>query len=168
MKVFISYPREQRKLAEALVNELRKRGLSVWYDEDGLHAGDQWISTTAEALKTADNYVLLIGPRASKPQREEWQVALDASWTDPAKRVIPVLLPRAELPPFLRERVVIRLGTGRSSLEETVDTLAAVLENQVDLIQRGEVIKTTDQDRRRQRERLASIERAAESFEVES
>jgi TIR domain len=101
MNVFLSSAAADRNTAEVLRAGLEKRGLSVAgvepqrTDPDPREDVEQWI-------RTAQAILLLIGPYPDDEQRSTWRAALDAVWQDPTKRMVPVLVGGAELPPFVR------------------------------------------------------------------
>ncbi len=103
MDVFLSHSAADMKLAERLTKGLEGRGLSVWFDGRELSSGDDWRHEIEEAIRSARNVVLLID-RQRKPddvQEFTWRAALEATWQDERKRMIPVLRRGAELPGFV-------------------------------------------------------------------
>jgi hypothetical protein len=117
MHVFLSYPAADRKLAERLRDELSRDGLSVSAFDARQRAGVEWRKQVEPTIRSADDILILVGPRRSpdEAQQLEWRVALQAVWQDPHKRLIPVLVRDAALPPFVygdsagNETKVIRL-----------------------------------------------------------
>jgi hypothetical protein len=168
MDIFLSHhPQDQRRLVKALEKALSDEGIRVQFQpEPTLRAGERF-RNTSETLGKADAVVLVIGPRVSEWQREEWRAALEAQWKGD-KRVIPLLLPDADVPPFLHQTAAIRLGRGRKRLAEAAAALAAVLKDPSELSERGQLIDTRDEDRREQARSLALIEDVAKSLERES
>lgn len=111
------------------------------------------------------------GSQPSETQRWERQAVLEAVWRDPAKRLVPVLLRDAGLPPFLRSVFpadqpipVYRLKRLRTDWPRAVADLAAVLRGQAGVEDVGELLDTTEEDRIRRRERFSYIRRIAESL----
>jgi TIR domain len=103
MDAFLSYSSADRKLAERLREELAREGLSVWSDHV-IVPGKNWRQRIEEAIRSSNYILVLLSPRdgADEAQQFTWQVALEAVWQDSDKRLIPILLPSAELPPFVR------------------------------------------------------------------
>jgi TIR domain len=117
-EVFISYSADAKKWAEKLASSLRQEGLVTWSDFENLSPGERWFDQIQEALDRADFYVVVLGPRSlmTDPQDRECQGALERTWSDPNKRIIPVLIGNAAPPAFLRNWVPIRVEPGRSEL----------------------------------------------------
>ena len=117
MHVFLSYPAADRKLAEQLRDELSRDGLSVSTFDTQQRAGVEWRKQVEPTIRSADDILILVSPRNNpdEAQQLEWRVALQAVWQDPHKRLIPVLVRDAALPPFVfgdsagNETKVIRL-----------------------------------------------------------
>ena len=103
MHVFLSYPAADRKLAERLRDELNRDGLSVSAFDARKWAGVEWRKQVEPMIRAADDILILVGPRRSpdEAQQLEWQMALQAVWLDPRKRLIPVLVRDAAPPPFV-------------------------------------------------------------------
>jgi hypothetical protein len=114
MSVFLSYSSADRKLAEQIREELNRQGLSVWVDTE-LTPGTKWHDSIDKAIRSADQIVVLVGPKsgADEAQQFTWRTALEAAWQDSGKRLIPVLLRGADLPPFLSTRSYVRLDDSR-------------------------------------------------------
>lgn len=103
MDIFLSYSSIDKKVAAKLRAELEKRGLSVWHGLGGA-PGSDWQHQIQEGIRSADNIVILVGPRREpdEAQQATWPMAVEAAWQDPRKRLIPVLLGNAQPPSFVR------------------------------------------------------------------
>lgn len=103
MHAFLSYSASDRKLAERLRDELSRDGLSISTFDSRQKAGIEWQREIEPLIRSADDILILVGPRSSadKAQQLEWRAALQAVWQDPHKRLIPVLVRNAALPPFV-------------------------------------------------------------------
>lgn len=101
MQVFLSYSAADRKLADRLREELSRDGISVWDSQGG--NGTDWNQQLEKAIGAADDILILVGARSrdDKAQQLTWQLALEAAWRDSHKRLIPILLRDAALPPFV-------------------------------------------------------------------
>ncbi len=69
MQVFLSYAHRDGALADALAEDLKKRGLSVWSREAEFLPGDNVWQRNGEALKASEAMVVLLSPEA---MRSEW------------------------------------------------------------------------------------------------
>jgi hypothetical protein len=112
--VFISYSADARKWAEKLAASLRGEGVATWIDFENLSPGERVYDQVQKALDQATFYLVVVGPRnlVRDSQDREWQGALERTWTDPDKRIMPVLVGRAEAPAFLRNWAPFRFQPG--------------------------------------------------------
>lgn len=110
-RVFLSYAREDQALARQLADDLRNAGLEVWSDLD-IRAGDNWVARISAELNFADIIVVLVTPISvsSNWVSAEWMTALARS-----KRIIPLIVGDATLPPLLHAVQAIELGADRAS-----------------------------------------------------
>jgi hypothetical protein len=163
---FLSAAPADRPLAESLRRGFGDRGLAVCLGLDGS-------LPAREAVRGAAAVLVVVGAERepTEAQRRERQAVLEAAWSDPSKKLIPVLLRDAGLPPFLRSVFpadqpipVYRLKRPRSDQPRAVADLAAVLRGRAGLQDVGELLDTTAEDRIRRRERLSYIRRVALSL----
>jgi TIR domain-containing protein len=176
---FLSAAPADRQWAAALHRGLTARGLLVGR---GFGAASReplpepWREGLRSAIRDAAVVVVLVGRehRPTEAQRFERQAVLEAVWADPRKRLVPVLLRNAVLPPFLRSLCpvgepipVYRLKISRIAWAAAVaelTELAAIVAGRADLRTVGELIDTSEEDRILRRERLADIRQFAESL----
>ncbi len=92
-EIFISYRRSDEPKARLLYNLLKERGVEAWYDAK-IGAGEEWRTTTANALDKAPIFVLLMSKTAS----ESGDIAKElAAATHKRKLVVPVRLDDMQL-----------------------------------------------------------------------
>lgn len=92
-EIFISYRRTDEPRARLLYNLLKERGVEAWYDAK-IAAGEDWRTTTANALDAAPIFVLLMSRTAS----ESGDIAKElAAATHKRKLVVPVRLDDMQL-----------------------------------------------------------------------
>lgn len=132
MDVFVSHSRAESKLAKRLSDELKDRGLSVWFDCE-IEPGGNWRNRIEEAIRDADHVLLLISRREpDEIQQLTWRTALEAVWEDPEKRLIPVLHRGADLPAFVlsgspgSEIQALRLGDPQN-LHPVIDAIVKIV-----------------------------------------
>jgi hypothetical protein len=107
MKIFLSYPSEERAIAERLNYALLSQGHDVFFDRDDLSAAHEYDLAIAEAVRESDLFVFLITPSSIETgsyTRTELRVA-EQKWPHPAGRVLPVVLretPIETVPAYLR------------------------------------------------------------------
>jgi len=114
--VFISYSTDARPWAEKLSESLESKGVSTWTDFKSIRPGERWLEEIQRALDDARYFLLVVGPRNAigEWQDREWQGALQRTWTDPNKRIIPVLIHDATPPSFLKDWGSVRMQQGKS------------------------------------------------------
>jgi len=121
VRVFLSYDRADEAFAKTLFEELTKRGLSVWRDEEELLPGDNWAEQIGEALKKSRAMVVLISPESmrSKWVRHEIEYALgDLRYEN---RLFPVLVRRTDdVPWILRELNMLSARQGAAKAGESI------------------------------------------------
>jgi hypothetical protein len=79
-------------------------------DFKSIKSGQRWIVEIQRALDDAKYFLIVVGPKnqIGEWQDREWQGALQRTWTDPSKRIIPVLIDDATAPSFLKDWVFVR------------------------------------------------------------
>ncbi len=60
--IFLSYTGLDRKVAAQVALGLKEAGVEVWWDQDGIGWGDNWIQKLEDALTQCGGYVILVGP----------------------------------------------------------------------------------------------------------
>jgi hypothetical protein len=126
LKIFVSYPSDQRELAEHLRLALEGEGHEVFTDRSELKEGEPYHEALREAIEDADAMVFVVTPRSVAPGSyalTELDLA-QRRWRIPGGRVLPVLAeptPVAEIPPYLRS---VTLLQPRGDL--VAETVAAV------------------------------------------
>jgi hypothetical protein len=92
-EIFISYRRSDEPRARLFYNLLKERGVEAWYDAK-IEAGEDWRTSTANALDAAPIFVLLMSKTAS----ESGDIAKElAAATHKRKLVVPVRLDDMQL-----------------------------------------------------------------------
>jgi hypothetical protein len=137
-KVFLSYARQDRRIAERLRASLERLGCTVT-DPTRLEADESLGSRMEETVRDADRVVLLLGKhrRRDRLQESEWQAALEAKWEDADKRLIPVVLGDAEVPSFVRSTAVPEdFGLHLSGLKD-IERAAEVIVQGARRVRRG-------------------------------
>jgi hypothetical protein len=127
MDVFISSSHIDKRWADKLTKAIEKHGLSTWVDSYNLQPGASWQDEIETELNSARAIVLLVGPRQPSEQMQHmvWRAALEESWSDSYKPLIPLLIRNAELPQFLSpwKSKALRLGRSQKDLDEIVNVL---------------------------------------------
>jgi len=124
--IFVSYAKEDSAFARRLVEALRARKISVWYDRGELRLGDSILREVEDGLEHSDCFVLLLSPEYFKKPWTQFEtgVALGRGGKD---RIFPIFLKhfdRAELTrlsPSVGE--VAGLNAEKLSVEEIAETI---------------------------------------------
>lgn len=94
-RVFVSYSREDARMAAALVDHLRRARWDVWQDLHGIRGGEDWSAALTRALRSTDAVVVLV---TDDSMRSEW-VRREVRAADRAGIVIlPVVVDGAPVP----------------------------------------------------------------------
>jgi len=91
--VFVSYKKEDAKVAAELVARLQTEGMSVWWDES-LTPRQSWDATIEENISAASTVVVLWSPRSVK---SDW-VRREAHYGQDRGRLIPVIVEPCTVP----------------------------------------------------------------------
>lgn len=100
-KVFISYAKEDHKVAKTLYDDLKCKDMKPWLDTEDLLPGQKWSEIIEKVLKNSD-YVLILLSENSVSERgfvqKEMKMALDISDEFPSSKIfiIPVRLDNCE------------------------------------------------------------------------
>jgi predicted MPP superfamily phosphohydrolase len=106
LQVFLSYTSAERYAAEKLSACIRRLGHDVWIDKERLGPGADWTEAITEGLLTSDALVLLLSGESSPSS----YVANEAKmWYAAGRgaRLVPVVIGKAEVDPFLQRRRAI-------------------------------------------------------------
>jgi len=116
-------------LAKDLCDALNTQNVATFLDFKDIKPGDLWTSAIEKALREASGVVFLIEPKQTVASRQglEWSSALEATWEQPTKVLIPLLLGGAEPPPFLRDRTALRVSRDPRNVQEAARKIAAAL-----------------------------------------
>ena len=87
--LFLSYSSQDREHASLLAQGLASHGITVWQDQQQLHAGDRWPKKLGEAIAASDALLLLWSRPSSQSDfvELEWITALALK-----KQIVPCLL----------------------------------------------------------------------------
>jgi hypothetical protein len=159
--VFLSYSGRSRKHSEALAKELQALGVSVWVDREQIRAGASWEEEISKAIRDARVVAFLVDPHSPAGSsgwvQREYMAALEHSWSDENKVLVPVLVGNAEPPSFLRHASALRVRGQKSGWARAAKSIAKILSE-------GNSVKHTKAPRREQTQRLNLIEREANAL----
>ena len=113
MRVFLSYPTEERDTAERIQLALRASGHDVFFDRASLPAGAEYDRAIAAAINSSALVIFLVTPSAFAAGRYMLTELglVERKWSHPDGRVLPVVVrstPIEQLPPYLRAVTVLQ------------------------------------------------------------
>jgi hypothetical protein len=122
--VYVSYTHQDLVLAQHLADKLRVAGHNVSIDTE-LQGGSGWADNVLRYIEQADAFIVLVSPAALE---SAWIQREISAATARRKRIIPVLVEDARLPPSLSVLQVVDARTNRDeALLEVERALDAVL-----------------------------------------
>lgn len=130
--VFISYAHADKEQVTALAEALHARGLQVFFDAWELGAGEVVAHRLDAGLRNSHDGILVVSATSvARPWvLQEYAVLLQRS-VELGRRLIPVVIEAAELPPMLASRNWIDLrGKSGAAYAEAVDDIARALRGQ--------------------------------------
>jgi formylglycine-generating enzyme required for sulfatase activity len=137
MKVFLSYPSEDKALAESICLALRAQGHTVFFDRTDLPPGEEYDTRIRRAIEDSDLFVFLVSPEALDAGSytiNELDIA-EKRWAHPAGRVLPVILrpiPIDRISPYLKSVTFLEPeGNVTAAVADTVHRIAVVRRNAV-------------------------------------
>lgn len=92
--IFVSYSRKNLEFVQRLAADLRRQRVKVWFDER-LELGGNWRDELADAIRTADGFVLIASPHAAESEYVLWEISIALNRH---KKIFPLMLERCELP----------------------------------------------------------------------
>jgi hypothetical protein len=115
--IFLSYSTKDKALANALVNDLRKNGISVWYDADEILVGHDIVDKVYDGIRNSKYLAILLTPNSinSKWVKQELNYAKVLQIEESQVTILPLLYRDCELPSALRTKKYADLAA-RSAL----------------------------------------------------
>jgi hypothetical protein len=113
VRVFLSYPTEERDIAERVQLALRASGHDVFFDRASLPPGAEYDRAIAAAINSSALVIFLVTPAAFTAGRYMLTELglVERKWSHPNGRVLPVAVrstPITELPPYIRAVTVLQ------------------------------------------------------------
>ena len=97
--VFISYSREDQEHVFPVVDKLRKQGLDIWIDQEGIHGAKLWSQEIVNAIENSKVFIIFASTKAFVSKNVTKELAL-ASESD--KHILPVFIEDAEIPAAMK------------------------------------------------------------------
>ena len=166
--VFIASPDERAGVREhflpALTEALKEQGFSLWVDKEQLAPGINWSEQLQNAMKSSRNIVLIMGPKhkdaIAGPNVYLEVGALEMSWSDPKKRIIPLVSGDVRIPGDLSDLPAIRIGNTPEEWKRTIQKVVKAIKAPAHAIKKSRA--ASPQKRAERQARLSYIEKAAQ------
>ncbi len=127
MQVFISSSCADLTVAQRLAQALQQQRVTAWVEAPEVTPAARSEELTERAASAADGFVFLLHDGSTDRKQElEWRSILQSEW-DWKKPKIPVILGHADIPPFLRDRVPVRIRKGAANYDKLARWLVHLL-----------------------------------------
>ena len=160
--VFLVYSQKFQREAEALACELKRLDVSAWVASINIGVGESAEQKVFEAIRNSRLIAFIAGPRVSAGPwvQREYMAALEQSWSDRNKLLVPVLIGSAAPPAFLRHGPAVKVGGRKPDWASAAREIKKLLSGE-------RSIKRSKAPVKEQRERLDLIEREANALRVQ-
>jgi hypothetical protein len=162
--VFVSYSHRSQKHAEMLAKALESLGTSVWIASKEIQAGEPVEKKIFDAIREARLIAFLEDEQSSADSsrwvQREYMAALEQSWADEGKVLVPILIGKAKPPSFLRHASALRVRGQKSDWTRAAKLVAKMLS------EGRTALKRSSAPMREQAQRLNLIEREAHALRI--
>lgn len=126
---FLCHSSKDKDFVRRLCDSLKKENIDVWFDEHEIYPGDSISEKLQSGIDTSDVFIVILSPAAisSNWVKEELRAALQ-NRLNMGKTIIPVLLEKCDVPPFLRDTLYI---DGQIGFAEIVGVLATAINRHI-------------------------------------
>lgn len=124
--VFISYSYKDKEFVRKLASDLTSYGIEPWIDEREIRVGDSLVAKISNGIREADHILVVLSEDSvrSKWVQQEIQLAFQRDPVGSKLVLIPVVLGKVEIPPFLRDIKYVDLSESyREGLDELVHAI---------------------------------------------
>jgi hypothetical protein len=128
--VFMSYARSDARLARSLTEALSEKGVKVWYDDEEIRVGDDFMRNIQDALKQSRFFLLIISPEYLSSQWGSFElgVALGHDAASEERHILPVFVRGAEGLPLPRTiRKYESLDADHTPVQQIAERVAEVV-----------------------------------------
>jgi len=128
--VFVSYAKEDSDFARNLVNALKAKNISVWYDKGELRLGDSILRHIEDGLENSDYFLLLLSPEYFKKPWTQFErgVALGRGGKS---RILPVFLKHFNRNELVRSAPSIANTRGIEADKHSLEEIATMISNAI-------------------------------------
>ena len=131
--IFVSYAKEDSDFVRRLVEALRAKQMTVWYDRGELRLGDAILRDLEDGLEHSDFFVLVLSPEYLKKAWSQFETGV-ALGRHGKNRILPIFLRhsnRAELVRFAPSVAdTASIDADKLSLEEIATNISETIKRQ--------------------------------------
>lgn len=121
MQVFLSYENSDKDFAVALSSELKRRGVTVWLDQQNLLPGDNWALEIGKALAQSQAMVVLISPESMRSEQVRREIEYALGEPNFERKLFPIeVRPTAEIPWILRKFKMFKGSQSAAKISEFI------------------------------------------------
>ena len=104
--IFLSHSSKDKFFVRELAERLRGYGVKVWLDEAEIKVGESLSTKIGKAIDENDYVGVVLSQNSINSEwvQRELQVAIHKEFSKKQVVVLPMLLEKVEIPPFLRDK----------------------------------------------------------------
>lgn len=110
--VFLSYARQDRRVAREIADNLQRQGVKCWLDSEQIKPGDSWAEKIQDGINNSHACMVLLSA-ASDPSdpttSRSWCSLQEKAWNQKEFSLCSVDINNVETPPFLRKWESLKL-----------------------------------------------------------
>src|ERR1043166_1334817 len=127
-RVFLSHSHADKKFVTRLAEDLQTHHHYVWLDEAEIRIGDSLIDKIGRALDEVDFVLAVVSATSVKSEwvKKELEIALTREISEKRVVVLPILLTKRDLPPFLRTKKYADFTDSEEYYKNFVELLRAL------------------------------------------
>lgn len=104
--IFLSHSSVDKPFVRKLAADIRRNGFYAWVDEAEIKLGDSLIEKIEDGIENTDYLGVIISSNSVKSEwvKREVRIALNQEINGKRIKVLPILLEKVEIPPFLKDK----------------------------------------------------------------
>jgi hypothetical protein len=104
--IFLCHSSEDKPFVRRLASKLTSKGIKVWLDEAEINRGDSLSEKIGSAINEMSYFAIILSNNSIDSQwvKKELQVAIQKELAAKGIVILPLMLHKVDIPPFLRDR----------------------------------------------------------------
>ncbi len=132
--VFLSHTSADKPFVRRLADDLRDAGVRVWLDEAEIQVGDSLLRKIEDGISSMEYLAVVLSPRSVSSEwvQRELEAAMNEEIGGKKVKVLPLLMEKCDLPPFLRGKLYADFTTETeyaNSLSQLITRIQGQTEN---------------------------------------